>query len=148
MEYLSSSKIPVHTHRERPFEDDLALHLQDHVERVGATPQAGATAALRTAHLFEADDLRGLLLEFAYAWNLNGLGTVNFESDAGCDLRITRCWSCYGPGPGCGFVGEYLRTLLETKMGLAYEVTEVACGAEGDEDCRFAIRVPEIVDTY
>lgn len=148
MEYLSSSKIPVHTHRERPFDDELDLHLQDSIERVGATPHAGTTAALRTAHLFEADDLRGLLLEFAYAWNLNGLGTVSFESDAGCDLRITRCWSCYGPGPGCGFVGAYLRTLLEAKMGFAYEVAETDCTREGAASCRFAVRITETVDAY
>jgi len=148
IEHEAATRIPVRTHRDRPFEDELDLQLQDHVERTGATPEAGEQAARRTAHLYQADDLRGLLLEFAYAWNMNGLGTVSFESEAGCDLRIARCWSCYGPGPGCGFVSAYLRTLLEAKMGFAYDVAESACTTVGDDACRFAIRLSEVAESY
>lgn len=147
--YLAEDRIPVHTHANRqPFEDELELHLRDTVDRVGATPEAGVAVARRTASLFESDDLRGILLEFAYAWNLNGLGSVSFDSDAGCDLRIARCWSCYGPGPGCEFVSAFLRTLLEAKMGFAYDVHETQCADGPGEACRFAIRVAETPDAY
>lgn len=105
--------------------------------------EAARLAARDLGARFTAEDFEGLLLEFAYVWNLNGLGTVAFESPAGCEFRVANC-GCCGDG-GCGFVAAFVETVLRSRLGLGYEVAETRCGPE---DCRFEIRIAEPADAY